>query len=803
MLNFVKKTSTPGPARTSITWFQMVQRPGTTALVPMKREARPGMYITHKDHGKVKLLAESVPNQLKIQLKSGEDATIVYAEDCGPPFSASVKLQDDSFDDARMGFLREEVAGWEAYDQIYITHFKSPTASSKAAGKRVASEPEQPSRNKGGRPLGSKDKQPRKLRAKEITWEYTGRRGPVGLQSTTFGKTVRHDGLGNGILVQQPDPSHFTLSITGDDDGVESLVTVTVNELQAVTDSQSEPAAESGRSLAGGSTAGSSVGASQPVSKRKAGKRKRVAATELPPQQLKRAKRAEIVEKHNRKKREATAEARGKPLKAASQQLNQKWAPELRQQAVQLFYSRFAPKDFQGCARHLLGIPGFTGVTRGHVQGWVASTQKLAVQEPNEFGLVVTTAGRQPELPKALYEELKEQIVALAKTKAFTLNATTLRPIALAFVVTRLGPDVIRSSRGGFTCGRTWITALAKAAKLKWRKPFGDARKHPPDADAQIQDMKMRLAYLMHEYDVPPALTLNFDQTGLHFMQMRGNTWTVVEEDLDTAHASRQGKGKEVKQQNKGDKRQATGTVGSSMAGDVLPGQLIVQGTPNRWQTQKGSLPQLDGNKYSELAGGNAGHKIGFRPTQSTSNSAAGQLTRTWLGHLVQTSNHWANIQTSYAILEYIIVPWLLQKKAAIGKPADAVCILIVDCWYGWKDQDKKKTLITFRHYVRNHYPWLRLLFVPAACTDLVQPADRGYISWLKACMRAFYTDVISKAVLEQLKAGTELSKIQINTSAPYLKGMLAKSFAKALSELPREKVVACWGPLQEAVCYP
>ena len=33
-----------------------------------------------------------------------------------------------------------------------------------------------------------------------------------------------------------------------------------------------------------------------------------------------------------------------------------------------------------------------------------------------------------------------------------------------------------------------------------------------------------------------------------------------------------------------------------------------------------------------------------------------------------------------------------------------------------------KKTLQNFRDYVREHYPWLKLLFVPAACTDLCQP---------------------------------------------------------------------------------
>ena len=220
--------------------------------------------------------------------------------------------------------------------------------------------------------------------------------------------------------------------------------------------------------------------------------------------------------------------------------------------------------------------------------------------------------------------------------------------------------------------------------------------------------------------------------------------------------------------------------------------------------TSSGALPAIAGTKYIQSTGSNQGHGIGFRMVETRAigldqeKLQIAKLASTWLGHLVQTSNHWANIQTSYAILEYIIIPWLLEKKRAIGKPPDAKSVLLIDCWYGWKDQDKLKTLITFRHYVRNHYPWLRLLFVPAACTDLAQPADRGMISWLKAFMRSFYTDVISKSVLEQLDS-VSLSNIKVNTSAPYLKHMLANSFVRALSELPRNTVIACWAPLQDA----
>ena len=86
------------------------------------------------------------------------------------------------------------------------------------------------------------------------------------------------------------------------------------------------------------------------------------------------------------------------------------------------------------------------------------------------------------ELPAALYNELKEQLIGLAKTKAFTINAITLRPIALAFVIKKLGANAIRPGSRGFICGLKWLQQLAKDAGLRWRKPYGDARKHPADA---------------------------------------------------------------------------------------------------------------------------------------------------------------------------------------------------------------------------------------------------------------------------------------------------------------------------------
>ena len=65
----------------------------------------------------------------------------------------------------------------------------------------------------------------------------------------------------------------------------------------------------------------------------------------------------------------------------------------------------------------------------------------------------------------------------------------------------------------------------------------------------------------------------------------------------------------------------------------------------------------------------------------------------------------------------------------------------------------------------------------------MVQPADRGMISWLKAFMRKIFTDTISADVLAQLQAGTDPTAVTLDVSAPHLKHMLASAFAKALSD--------------------
>ena len=805
---FFKPTpkSSDDTAAVFIHWRSKTTVRGSTARIEVEEKARVGAFVTHPTLsalGPVKLCQRLSPEKLEVEVDAVDsnghtfkERHVVDAVDCSHPHTVAAARDQSVYlpaatDDAIAADLarRAVAAAKQMVEGI------SSTASGKRKAQSAAKAKEKVPK-KMGRPKGSADKQPRKRRnPNKIMWYYAGKKAPAGQQFAEVGDALKHDGLFDCILLASPNPGHLQIQVEKDGEVYAASVDATVcHTLHGASPSQRKrKTSETGRST---SEAGGSSGA--PAKRRKGGGRKRQQLTETQRASglTETSTKAQLVRVQKRKKREADALARGRPLKPLKAALNRKWPMELKNQALAIYNSTFADGErYAACTEHLLKLPGFKGLVRSLLRAWVFKQRVQAEQVPNEYGLIMSRAGRKPTLSDDMRAELVATIKALAATRGFKVTATSLKPIVIAFVVHRLGAQAIKPGKGGFTASRDYLRRLALAAGLRWRKPYGDARKPPADADSQIHDMKLRLAYTMKEFDIPKCLVVNFDHTGLHFMQTRGNTWAEVEVDTDTTHQSRANKQKEIKQQGINDKRQATGTVGSSFAGDVLPGQLIPQGV----QHGHGAMSAVGGCKYVQPGGPNPGHAVGFQLARVGPDASLGALERKWLGHMVQTENHWANISTSYAILDQLIVPWLVAKKAAIGKAPDHPCILIVDCWYGWKDQDKKKTLQRFPDYLRQHYPWLHLLFVPAACTDLVQPADRGQVSWLKGNMRRTYNDTIAAEVLRQLRAGTPIREVVIDVSAPYLKALLARSFAKALSELPTETMVHCWAPLQEA----
>ena len=469
MLKFVTKTPRD-VAKDKIKWVQVVKRPGTTALIDTPREAKAGMFITHGTHKKVMLINMLSPGELTVKLLLTDEHVVVDADDCGPPFSAGAKVTSAFTKEGLMANLchlcgcANILLPW-----ILLIFGRGHKLSAKAVGKQPAQarEPQITPPKKKGRPMGSKDKQPRQPKTIHIAWVYGGRKGAGGMQFGAIGQHCTHDIFGEGYILQQPNESSLVMQFGDGDDA--ALSTVDATNVQGIA----------AAAVVEGVTGSSSVMAPRykTQGKRHSGlTRKKSSIVQAPTSAIqKRATKAEVLEVKKRKRREATAAARGKPLKQARERKNKKWDAALKLQAVNMYHSKYTTgSNFDGCAKELSHLPGFEGISRGHVQGWVSAAVKLTAQEPNEFGLVIYEQGRPPALPEAMYNELKEQLIKLVNTKAFTMTSTTLRPIALGYIVNKLGVEAIRPGQSRFSCSYSWMKRLAHASSLKHKLALSD-----------------------------------------------------------------------------------------------------------------------------------------------------------------------------------------------------------------------------------------------------------------------------------------------------------------------------------------
>lgn len=160
-----------------------------------------------------------------------------------------------------------------------------------------------------------------------------------------------------------------------------------------------------------------------------------------------------------------------------------------------------------------------------------------------------------------------------------------------------------------------------------WRrvKPYGDCRKLPVDWEQRWRLFILRIAYFVAQFKIPQTLVVNYDQTGFHFVTMKGSTW------VDPFDAAYRRDGSVVGVQGANDKRQCTGVVGIAADGLMCPGQIIWQGKSAR------SLPYYTKSTY--VGDQTTGYSFSIYAPDDIKAE-----TRKWIPHQAATSNHWSNV---------------------------------------------------------------------------------------------------------------------------------------------------------------
>lgn len=185
------------------------------------------------------------------------------------------------------------------------------------------------------------------------------------------------------------------------------------------------------------------------------------------------------------------------------------------------------------------------------------------------------------------------------------------------------------------------------------------------------------------------------DQTGVHLVP--ASNWTY-----ETTGAS------SVAVLGAEDKRQITACIASSLAGDMLPLQLIFQGKTAR------SLPP-----------------------PSLNIKACG-------AHLTFSDNHWSSQETMQQYIENVIMPYANGSIDRHRLATDANIILVLDVWAVHKSEE-------FRRFLRTRHPRIHLVFVPANCTSKLQVADVALQRPFKNGIRKRFNQWAAQHIVEQI----------------------------------------------------
>ena len=221
--------------------------------------------------------------------------------------------------------------------------------------------------------------------------------------------------------------------------------------------------------------------------------------------------------------------------------------------------------------------------------------------------------------------------------------------------------------------------------KIGWARMFADrigvcyrrgtrAARSLPSNFLEIQNLFItRITWIVHTHAIPPDLFLNADETGIRFLPVRETKWA--------------GKGsKQVDVSGADDKRQFTATPVISASGCIAGRVQIV------WQGKTSAscpTPTVQG-MFSNIS-----HV--FSPT------------------------HWSTPNTVLALVESLHQDYVLPTMSRLGLDKDTQgWVLLWDVYSSHRDAAVLLTL-------KENYPTLIILFVPASTTSELQPLDKGF----------------------------------------------------------------------------
>lgn len=307
-------------------------------------------------------------------------------------------------------------------------------------------------------------------------------------------------------------------------------------------------------------------------------------------------------------------------------------------------------------------------------------------------------AGRPTVLPAHIESAVKDYLCKLRQNGGI-VNKTVVISAATG-TVEHHDKSLLKKYGGVIDLNRYWAESFMSRMGLVKRKATKAARKLPDDFDTVKTTFLDSIRSVVTEHQIPPALIINWDQTGVRLVP--SSEWTMAEVGS-----------KQVEVHGLGDKREITVLLAITLSGALLPPQLLYAGKTDR-----------------------------CHPHQ--------QFPDSW--DVYHTENHWSNENSMLHFIDHVISPYVAATRQSLQLPETQPALCIFDVFAAHRVESVRNKLRDAN---------IQFLYVPGGCTGELQPLDKAfnhpYKKALKDKFSGWYAGEVKRALDEDRPVEVDL----------------------------------------------
>ena len=375
-------------------------------------------------------------------------------------------------------------------------------------------------------------------------------------------------------------------------------------------------------------------------------------------------------------------------------------------------------------------------INESTIRGWVKKFRKQlnTTTDPSDVtakDMSPQPRGRPVKLGEILDSQVQEHIKGI-RSAGGVVNRTIVKATGHG-IVSNHNRSMLKEFGGTIDLDRAWAASIMRRMNFVRRKGTKAARTLPDDYTQQRERFLSNITETVKKYNIPDRLIVNFDQTQVKIVPV--SEWTLNEVGA-----------KQVDIGALDDKRAITALLGVNAEAELLPPQLIYQGTTTQ-----------------------------CHPTVKFPDD--------W--NITHSKSHWSTDETMEEYVDKVLVPYFDSVKEELDIPIRRKSLAIFDMYSVHRTDEFKQKLRD------NHIEYQS---VPGGCTPKLQPLDVSGNKKFKDGLKKDFNDHYSAMIAKELKAGKQPCDIKPDMRLATLKPLNARWVLSSFDQLRNAKTLLASG---------